>query len=43
MAEHWYRTIAGEAADEKIIRSLHKKSYDIDSMMRAYLAWRRGE
>lgn len=43
MAEHWYRTIAGDAVNEKVIQSLHEKAYDHNSMMRSYLAWRRGE
>lgn len=43
MAEQWYRTIAGDDANEEIIARMHARRYDVDAMMRDYLAWRRGE
>ena len=43
MAEGWYRTLAGRSARESVIQSMWETDYDIETMMRAYLAWRRGE
>lgn len=43
MAEAWYRTLAGNRAKEDVIANMHRRSYDVDAMMRQYLAWRRGE
>jgi len=43
MAEAWYRTLSGKDAKEEVITALHETTYDIDTMMRAYLAWRRGD
>ncbi len=43
MAEAWYRTLAGGEARQGIIDALHERTYDVDAMMNAYLAWRRGE
>jgi hypothetical protein len=43
MAEAWYRSLAGEAADQDIIDALHARSYDVDQMMNDYLAWRSTE
>ncbi len=42
MAEHWYRSLAGEQAREDIISAMHARSYDIDALMKSYLEWRRG-
>ncbi len=41
MAEGWYRTLAGEDAREDVVRGLWAREYDVNKMMRAYLAWRR--
>ncbi len=43
MAEGWYRTLAGDSARQAVIDAMWARQYDIDTMMRAYLAWRRGE
>ncbi|MHC4991901.1 MAG: hypothetical protein ACYTGC_13070, partial [Planctomycetota bacterium] len=43
MAEAWYRTLAGEHADEKIIARLHERDYEVETMMRDYVRWRRGD
>ncbi len=43
MAEGWYRSLAGEEAKESVIERMWARDYDVDQMMRAYLAWRRGE
>ena len=43
MAEGWYRALAGSSAREDIIERMRAREYDVQSMMRAYLAWRRGE
>jgi len=43
MAEAWYRTLAGAKADEKIIRRMNDRSYDIEKIMRAYRKSRRVE
>lgn len=43
MAEAWYRVLAGDEADQKIIDAMHSRDYDVDAMMNEYLAWRRGE
>jgi len=43
MAEAWYRAIAGVHAKQVVIDGLWEREYDINAMMRAYLAWRRGE
>lgn len=42
MAEGWYRALAGEDAKEEVVRNLWEREYDVDAMMREYLAWRRG-
>ena len=42
MAEGWYRTVAGRKVREDIITQMHNREYDIDTMMRKYLDWRRG-
>lgn len=42
MAEAWYRTVAGKSARPDVIKRMRDKSYDVDKMMRAYLARRRG-
>ena len=41
MAEGWYRTVAGAAAQDDIIAHMHRRDYDVDTMMRKYLRWRR--
>jgi len=43
MAEGWYRTLAGGDAKEAVIERMWARDYDVDQMMRSYLAWRRGE
>ena len=43
MAEGWYRTVAGKNVREDVIGNMHARPYDIEPMMRAYLARRRGE
>jgi len=43
MAEGWYRALAGSSVQEAVVAHMRARDYDIDSMMRAYLAWRRGE
>ncbi len=43
MAEAWYRTLAGGDARQDIIDAMHQRTYDVDAMMNAYLAWRRDE
>ncbi len=43
MAEGWYRTVAGPKAREDVIAAMHDKSYDVRTMMRAYIARRRRE
>jgi len=43
MAEGWYRALAGASARDDVVDRMKAKDYDIDSMMKAYLAWRRGE
>jgi len=43
MAEAWYRTLAGDAAKSNVIARMWAREYDVDAMMREYLAWRRGE
>lgn len=40
MAEAWYRTLAGEHAQEDIIEAMHARVYDLDALMADYLAWR---
>ena len=40
MAEAWYRTLAGDQAQEAIIKAMHARDYDVDAMMNEYLAWR---
>jgi len=40
MAEAWYRALAGDDAQERIIEAMHGRSYDVDAMMNEYLAWR---
>lgn len=42
MAEGWYRTVAGDDACQGIIDAMHAKHYDVNPMMRAYMATRRG-
>ena len=42
MAEGWYRTLAGRKVGEDIIAKMHERDYDVDTMMRKYLDWRRG-
>ena len=42
IAEAWYRTLAGDAARQDIIDAMHARAYDVDALMNAYLAWRRG-
>jgi hypothetical protein len=42
MAEAWYRAIAGEEAQDRIIEAMHARDYDVDAMMNQYLAWRAG-
>ena len=41
MAEHWYRHLAGPDAREDVIARMWDRDYDVDTMMRDYLAWRR--
>lgn len=44
MAEHWYKTLAGENAKEAVVKSLYSKNYgEWREIMEEYLAWRRGE
>ncbi len=43
MAEAWYRVLAGDEASQEIIDAMHSRRYDVDEMMKEYLAWRRGE
>lgn len=43
MAEGWYRTVAGDDTCQGIIDAMHDKHYDINPMMRAYIATRRGK
>lgn len=43
LAEAWYRALAGDAARQDIIDAMHVRSYDVNAMMNAYLAWRRGD
>ncbi len=44
MAEHWYRTLAGNKVNEDVISRLHKREYgDWRKIMEDYLAWRRVE
>ena len=40
MAEAWYRAIAGEDAQDRIIEAMHARDYDVDAMRNQYLAWR---
>ena len=42
MAEAWYRTIAGDQAQEGVIEAMLARAYDVDAMMDEYLAWRSG-
>ncbi|MCG8608369.1 SGNH/GDSL hydrolase family protein [bacterium] len=42
MAEGWYRTVAGDLANQEIIDRMHAKDYDIDKMIDRYRNWRRG-
>ncbi|MCH7797964.1 MAG: DUF3179 domain-containing protein [Planctomycetes bacterium] len=41
MAEHWYRTVAGPDTRQDVIDRLYARSYDVDTMMRHYIASRR--
>jgi len=41
MAGAWYRALAGDQAREEIIGAMDARTYDIDTMMREYLDWRR--
>ena len=41
MAEAWYRTIAGADAQQSVIDQMHAHDYDINKMMRAYIASRK--
>jgi len=43
MAEGWYRALAGDEAKEEVVQRMWEREYDVDAMMREYLAWRRGE
>ena len=43
MAEAWYRCLAGEGAKQDIVDALYAKEYDVNTMMRNYMRWRRGE
>ena len=43
MAEGWYRALAGMHAKEAVVERMWARDYDVESMMRAYIAWRRGE
>ncbi len=43
MAEGWYRAVAGDQARDEVVAAMHQRPYDIEAMMQAYLAWRRGE
>ena len=43
MAAAWYRALAGDAAQQSIIDAMHARSYDVDTLMQEYLAWRRGD
>jgi hypothetical protein len=43
MAEEWYRALAGPEARQEIIDAMHAREYDVDSIMREYFDWRRGE
>ncbi len=42
MAEGWYRTLAGRNVQENVIDRMWAREYDVNTMMREYLAWRRG-
>jgi hypothetical protein len=42
MAEAWYRTVAGDLAQQEIIDRMHAKDYEVDKMMDTYRIWRRG-
>jgi len=41
MAEAWYGTLAGDAANEQVIEHLHARAYDVNPMMHAYIDKRR--
>ncbi len=44
MAEHWYRTLAGDQVNEDVINRLHNRDYgDWRKIMEKYLEWRRTE
>ena len=42
MAEAWYRTLAGDDAKQEVIDNMRARAYDVNTMMREYLNWRRG-
>lgn len=42
MAEAWYRVLAGVHAKQEVIDTLWARDYGTNTMMRDYLAWRRG-
>ncbi len=42
MAEAWYRTLADVHVKQEVIDALWARDYDVDTVMREYLDWRRG-
>lgn len=42
MAEAWYRAIAGNEVREDLIKAMHARGYDVDTMTAEYLNWRAG-
>ena len=43
MAEAWYRTLAGVDAKQEVIDRMQARAYDVNTMMREYINWRRGQ
>lgn len=43
MAEGWYRTLAADSVKQDVIDSMWARDYDVEAIVQAYLAWRRGE
>jgi len=43
LAQAWYQSLAGASAKQAVVDTLWARDYDVDQMMRDYLAWRRGE